>query len=200
MSRLICITGPDGAGKSTLIANVCKSLQDVHVAGIWDILSGNAGLPLGDKTAIDNYLCALTPNARLLFLTHALQFACDRAENSGKKIILWNSYYYKYFASEITLGADHKLAEMLAGFFNTPALTLFLELDAHAAAARKKKLTRYECGLAVTPDAASFIAFQMEVQKTWKLLHMDNVVALDARLQIDVIAESARTLIAAICK
>ena len=62
MKKLIAITGNDGTGKSTLIAHLLNSHPEMREVSIWDPMS--AGL-FESKSEIDNYLCQLTPNARV---------------------------------------------------------------------------------------------------------------------------------------
>ena len=129
MPKLICITGIDGAGKNTLIELLTNKLESVTVASIWDILDGeNSKVPFKSKKEIDNYLCELSPNSRLLFLAHALKFSIDCALNSDKKFVILNAYIYKYIATELALGADKALVHFLLENFPTPDQTFFIDI------------------------------------------------------------------------
>jgi len=64
MKKLICITGIDGIGKSTLIKNLSVQLNSCYIANIWDLLESKVqGLPFKSKKEIDNFLCALSPDS-----------------------------------------------------------------------------------------------------------------------------------------
>ncbi|MEO8759617.1 MAG: hypothetical protein ABI448_01910 [Bacteroidia bacterium] len=168
MVQLICITGLDGAGKNTLINLLKEKLHSVAIANIWDAMDGNiSAIPFKSKHDIDTYLCELTPDARLLFFAHALKYAVDKAIHSGKKYILLNAYYYKYFTTELVLGASPELISILIASFPKPDKIIYLELSVEEAANRKDKLSRYECGLNPSPDKSTFISFQLKVKEKW---------------------------------
>ena len=143
------------------------------------------------KRDVDAYLCALTPNARLLFLAHALQFALETARAEAAPVVLFNSYYYKYFATERALGADAALARDLAAAFPSPDLVLELRLPLETAAGRKKALSRYECGLAERPDDAAFRTFQTKAAHFWQEFDRSAWVQLDAQLSPETLAQKA---------
>jgi dTMP kinase len=161
MSRLICITGPDGAGKSTMIKLLSEKLESVAVSNIWDIMEGGiTNVPFKSKKDVDDYLCELTPHSRLLFLAHALKYSTDKAISKGKEYVLLNGYYYKYFASELALGANEGRVNELIGFFPQADKVFYLEVSPEEAAKRKSRLSRYECGLVNEPSVKDFISFQ----------------------------------------
>ncbi|MDJ1505911.1 AAA family ATPase [Xanthocytophaga agilis] len=156
---LICITGADGSGKSTLINGLKKEWSYAWEVSIWDMLENSAGQIFSGKKAVDDYLCLLDTNARLLFLAHAMQAAIDKALQSDTRIIIINAYYYKYFASETVMGADRELVQYLASRMPVPDKTILLSYRPELSAVRKKRFSRYECGCRdATPE--NFIGFQ----------------------------------------
>lgn len=173
MSRLICITGIDGAGKSTLVNNIEAKLSPVYIASVWDILNSATTL-FSNKKDIDNYLCTLTADSRVLFLAHALKYSIDKALESGKEKILLNSYYYKYFAVELALGASEKLVLSLIKTFPQPDITIYLDISVEEAAERKKIISRYESGLIMYPEKDNFIAFQKTALNKWNYFEKTN--------------------------
>lgn len=169
MKKLICITGMDGVGKSTLVKSLAKELSSVHVANIWDIMNGGIeNIPFGSQKDVDEYLCALTPGSRLLFLAHALKYSIDRAMKTEKKIILLDGYYYKYFSTELVLGASEALVFSVIKEFPTPDLVINLNLTIEKTLNRKEFFSRYESGLSTHPDKHNFEKFQKEALKKWK--------------------------------
>ncbi|MEL7530538.1 MAG: hypothetical protein AAFN10_04480 [Bacteroidota bacterium] len=197
MKKLICITGGDGVGKSTLVDALVQQLPDVYEADIWDLLkSPTESLPFQSKHQIDDFLCALTPDSRLLFLAHALMWSIDTAMASEKSTILLNSYYYKYFATELALGADPALVHALGERFPQPALVIHLDLALREAVKRKKVLSRYECGLSQEPSPDSFLAFQSKALAQWQTFDQRGWHHLDARLSPQALQTASLNIIA----
>jgi len=160
--KMIVVTGTDGSGKSTLIDSIIHAGIDAHVISIWDAMDENL---FPSKKDVDQYLCKLTSNARLFFLAHALHHAMEKAQLSNK-ILLFNGYYYKYFASELALGADTKLIDQLIALFPIPSIVIKLDVTIDTAFKRKQSLSSYECGLQ-TPSESSFREFQRMATKSW---------------------------------
>jgi thymidylate kinase len=191
MPKLICITGIDGAGKNTLIELLINKLESVTVASIWDILDrDDSKVPFKSKKEIDNYLCDLSPNSRLLFLAHALKFSIDRALNSDKEFVILNAYIYKYFATELALGADKALVYFLIENFPTPDKTFFIDIDINEAANRKGNFSRYECGLSNTPNENGFLKFQSHSLNFWNTFNKSNWINLNGTDSPENIAQT----------
>lgn len=168
MTKLICITGLDGVGKSTLVNGLKQQLESVVVSNIWDIMEGGVEtVPFRSKRDIDNYLCELTPDSRLLFLAHALRFSIDKIMSSEKKYGILNAYYFKYFATELALGASKNMVNALLNDFPQPDSVFQIQLPIETAAQRKPYFSRYETGLMPKPDKEGFIHFQNKVQQEW---------------------------------
>jgi len=186
MKKLICITGKDGTGKSTQIEMLKEEFPEAYVSEIWDLLkSPQNKLMFNSKKDIDEYLCELTPNSRMLFLFHALKFSVDKAMESNADIVLLNAYHYKYLASEIALGADFELAKALVKSFPTPDLIIELALDSSIAAQRKHRFSRYECGANINADKHSFISFQEKTTVKPSFLNIDNWHIITSDLQME---------------
>ncbi len=179
--KLIAITGTDGTGKSTLCQNLCAKYPNFREVSIWDTMDG---FLFHTKKDIDTYLCALSANARLLFLSHALMQALDKARGSKAETLLLNGYYYKYFASELVLGANSILVTKLIDAFPVPDLIVELVGNPKVSFARKDTLSRYECGLQ-PPSFETFEAFQKKViiqfqtfdRKDWKTI--SSILSID---------------------
>ena len=172
--KMIVVTGTDGSGKSTLIDSIIHAGIDAHVISIWDAMDENL---FPSKKDVDQYLCKLTSKARLFFLAHALHHAMEKAQLSNKTL-LFNGYYYKYFASELALGAEPDLISHLMTLFPNPDLVIYLEVDIDTAFQRKVILSRYECGLQA-PSESSFREFQRMATKSWAHFDQSNWIVLD---------------------
>ena len=145
MKKLFCITGMDGVGKSTLINRLTTEFSSCFVSDIWDLMkSPTKSIPFKSKKDVDDFLCTLTPDSRLLFLAHALKYSIDTALSSENEIIIVNAYYYKYFASEIALGANQELAKSLQNCFSKPDVIIELVLPVKEIVKRKSSFSRYE--------------------------------------------------------
>ena len=195
--QLICITGADGTGKSTLVHALAEKFPQAYVANIWDLLEEHHDLLFRSKRDIDQYLCALTPDARLLFLAHALKYSADKALRSGATTIFFNAYYYKYFATELALGASASLVKNLEAEFPRPHKVVRLLLDPKAAASRKQHFSRYECGAVAIPSAETFIRFQQQAAVAWKTFDTSGWKEVDASLSPELVLAHTLTFIGA---
>lgn len=191
MKKLIAITGTDGTGKSTLIAHLLKNHANMREVSIWDPMS--AGL-FESKDAIDRYLCSLNANARVQFLSHALTQALKSAMDSDSEVLLLNGYFYKYFASELALGADLDLVHSLIRSYKTPNLVIKLEANLSTTSKRKKRYSRYECGCQ-DPRVENFLSFQERVLPLWNTFNASDWGIISAELAQEVILEQAEQLI-----
>jgi len=192
MKKIICVTGMDGTGKSTLIQALSNRISNVYVAKIWDLLeSPIASLPFKSKSEVDDFLCNLTPDSRLLFLAHAMKYSIDKALASEKENILIDSYYFKYFASELALGANEALVKSLIDSFPKPDIIIELYLSLKESAERKAKFSKYECGITSEATLENFIHFQEKTQTFWTFFDNTHWHKINARLQAnDVLNQS----------
>lgn len=152
----------DGAGKSSVIRALLKTDSSFAEASIWDPFDNNL---FNSAKEIDEYLCSLSPNSRLLFLTHALLQSIHLVPKD-QSVVIYNSYYYKYFATEMALGASDQLIQELIKYFPKPDLVIELKSNVAVAADRKSRFSRYECGLQEA-SKENFIQFQSAVEKRW---------------------------------
>lgn len=179
--KLIVITGADGTGKSTLIDILKDKLGSCYVATIWDLLfSSVKGLPFKSKLELDSFLCALTSDSRFLFLSHALKYSTDKALASDEEFIILDSYFYKYQATELVLGADKELVEKVVSSYIKPDIVFEMRLPLAVVTERKHKFSRYECGLVDNGNLDDFLEFQQKVLKIWDEYKIENHYILDA--------------------
>ena len=165
---LICVTGPDGAGKTTQIARIAEAIskrgrKKIVAMTIWDMLldpSTRGRVAFKSPLELDSFLEILSPMARMLFLCHCLYEALDLAVARKPDVILANGYWYKYWATEVAHGGDEQAMLDLMKVFPEPALTFCLDISAEEAFKRKAKLSGYETGFAPERTLEAFAAFQ----------------------------------------
>jgi thymidylate kinase len=165
---LICVTGPDGAGKTTQIARIGEALskrgkKKIVAMTIWDMLldpSTRGRVGFKSPLELDSFLEVLSPMARMLFLCHCLYEALDLALARSPDVILANGYWYKYWATEVAHGGDPQAMLNLMTVFPEPVLTFCLDISADEAFRRKARLSGYETGFAAQRTLEAFTAFQ----------------------------------------
>lgn len=171
---LLCLVGIDGSGKSTHAERLRTWIEDRHegrrvrICGVWDILVDpelNRTAFMGSPDDLRRYLLAIEPDARTLFIFHALLESYRRAVRAGDQVVILTGYWYKYFVTECLLGAHEPLLEPIVRLFAEPDVTLFLDVDPTEAAARRAgDHSGYECG-GVEPSEEAFIAFQTRCRR-----------------------------------
>lgn len=186
--KLICITGPDGSGKSTLI-NVLKArLPGSIVVSMWDAIRDPARrnlLPFNNLGEVDVYLSHLHHESRALLLMHCLAEAMAMAKDMNAPFILVDSYWYKYFATEKAHGTSGEYLAKLVSLFETPDFTFYMDAGQDLTYDRKKKFTRYECGFAKEQDEKSFKIFQKRVIEHFQeLMHGTTTRTLDPNVPV----------------
>lgn len=175
MTKIIAITGNDGCGKSSIIKGLQQEFMNSTTGEIWQPMYRSEN-PFSSKQAVDAYICALSPNARTLFLAHALLESTHEALKSKKDYVFLNAYYFKYFTSELTLGADLNLIQELVRHFPKPDFTIRLNVNLETILQRRAQFSRYECGLMeATPE--HFYHFQLKRMRQWK--HFEDTIDLN---------------------
>lgn len=193
--KTICITGPDGSGKSTLIAGVMEKIRKqgthtIEMITIWDMLLYNpksqAAIGFKTKAELDRYLEILSPVARTLFLFHVFYQSMEFAKERVADIFLIDSYWYKYYCTEIAHGADKNIISKVTGIFKEPDLTFFLNVTPELAFSRKDKCSGYEIGYAEQHTKEAFLAFQdtayrifNELKAQYRWVDLDGTLTAD---------------------
>ena len=194
MTKIIAITGMDGCGKSTVMESVLNHFPSSVSAEIWQPMYGENS-PFSSKKAVDNYICSLSPNARTLFLAHALQESTSNALLKEVDYVFLNAYYFKYFASEMALGASESLINSLIQQFEKPHLTIELTTPIDTILLRKNQFSRYESGLVETPSSEAFSHFQAQCKERWQTFDRSNFKTLSNQKSFNETLESVIQLI-----
>ncbi len=183
-SKIVCISGADGTGKSSVIENICRDFPGARKMSIWDIMKDpliRDLAPFKTGQAVEMYEQALHPDARMLFLGHCLMQALQMAVQAGPDLIIADGYIYKYLASEVALGSDPVLAQNLLKAFPQPALMFRLQLDPRVAATRKTSYSLYECGFMASKSSEDFIHFQEHMLQAWeRYFKVENEILIQA--------------------
>lgn len=195
--KLICITGPDGSGKTTVLNALLEKYKGYRECSIWDALEHPDSNLFASKLDVDNYLSSLTTDARVFFLAHALRYSIDLGMQADEDVLLLNGYYYKYFVSEAANGAESELLEYIKSTFPKPELVVYLDVPVEITTNRKKRFSRYECGGVEMPDASKFEEFQKrcaiewtkEIQASWKVVDATSQVNEVVERVIEIIEE-----------
>jgi thymidylate kinase len=199
--RIVCITGTDGAGKSTQIAALTTAFDSrgysvAHVS-VWDAF--NAGgvrdrLPFASRESVYRYLKMLTPSSRAHFLFHALQCAIDLAMATDANIVLLDGHWYKYYAMEVAHGGDPVFLRALTSGFLEPDVTFHLEVAPDLARRRKDRCSDYESGYG---NDREFVAFQHRSQAALRELATEfGWCGIDGTMPAEAITELILQLLA----
>ena len=170
MSKLIIITGPDGAGKSTLCEQLCERLgANAKLVNIW---SGLKESPFtASKSSIHSYLEKIDPISRNLLIFHSILAAIHDANHQQYPYILVDGFWYKYAVTEQALSKNKKVFEIAENIFEKPDRVFYLDVSPATALLRKNDVSAYEIGFAQTGDAGTqFITFQNKIHENWSLL------------------------------
>ena len=163
-TKLICITGMDGSGKSTLIKLLMEKQAGIIPSSVYDLLilpelRGNPPVVIGK--GIDEYLSIMHPEGRFLFLLHAYYEGLMYRMSQNPPYIIADGYWYKYFATEAAMGGNIPYMQNVAAIFPAPDMIFYLQVPDEIATERKGKFTGYECGYADVRNENSF----MELRK-----------------------------------
>lgn len=172
---LLVIVGTDGAGKTSLSKALNRALQRNGVSSSrldrFDILDRSATPAAGfvntDVEGLRQYALDMPAPARLLFYlwSMALTVTSKMASAGDNQVIIYDSYWIKHVAVEITFGEDEELAVAAGRLLPKPDLTIYLKAPPEALYERKiGDLVAYECGLDLTCSRESFISHQNGLQ------------------------------------
>ncbi len=191
--KTIVIAGADGSGKTTLCNALEKSLRlrgyKVEVATIWDILDKNLFIAPVNKQGIAKYLQTLSCHARSLFLFHSMAQAIHIAQKENPQILIINSYWYKYYISEILHGALRDDVGAMVKIFPKPNLVYYLDISPETSLKRKDVISGYESGYESDKEKG-FLTFQKKARQEWDKIRQPNWKNLDTSLSIEDLART----------
>lgn len=156
----VVVTGPDGSGKSSLCSALVERVPGITHINVWN---GFKKLGFTDPRAL---IEELSPSERLEGVVQS--FALQLKEALTSEIVLIDSYYYKYFVSELCYDLYETRAKEIVASLPAPQKVFYCEVSPEEAWDRKDKASSYESGLVRKPNRDSFLNFQKRMVKVWK--------------------------------
>jgi thymidylate kinase len=195
----LVICGIDGSGKTTLIDRICHDFPQCEVSHWQRLLTLGDQCPLNgfplNTTAPADYIHTLSPMQRALYVSTLLWVEYETfikpALDQGKMVIA-DSYYYKFFAKEQVFRQSHPLLFDLLTALPQPDQVIVLDLEPEHCYTRKRHTTAYETNGTTQEE---YLQFQrqvrlhlLEVVRT----HQDNFVIFDASYPDDSVYNSIK--------
>lgn len=172
---IIAVDGPDGAGKTTQVAQLAEWLTDqgvaCHVVSKWDVfdpaLHPEARFLRG--TVPDELrVCVpeMPPAARSLFVMWLHAEAAARAARLGRdSVVLLDGFWMKHAAAELAHGGDPAVVEAVVAALGPVDAVVYLDIEPGEALDRKGgAISPYECGLDPERDPSSFVVQQSAIR------------------------------------
>ncbi|MER6769706.1 hypothetical protein ABT389_08095 [Streptomyces bacillaris] len=196
---IVVLEGVDGAGKSSQAKVVAATLRAAGVRVAEPTRDPRRRIRALYKNLISEIADFPSPETSVFLGLSDYADALDRSGSDPCDVRLFERYCYSAIADGITLGMDPKKAASLARFFPDPLVTLFIDLDAELALARKGECTLAEAG---GPDYTSahqaieesFISYQEGVRNAYRFLGetgaIANLVVIDGSLAFDEVTNS----------
>lgn len=174
--RWICITGPDGAGKSSLIRELLeeeklsngKKIKEVSIWDQFHLPEERRYIHIKSKQHVDQYLNSLAPASRTFFLLHCLVQSMEMARQEKVELAFLNGYWYKYMASEVAHGGQMDTLIKWAKVFPEPEMIFSIQVPVTVAAVRKTAYSGYESGFPTQRDQITFLRFQTKVHAAFE--------------------------------
>lgn len=206
--RLITVVGIDGAGKSTLAAALCDTLNS---AGQHTILVGKRTVTVDSDDDLSQYLDAVNAvvyrrkasvgaacgDRYWLFALAAWYSLQDRlviqpALRAGTHVILDNAYHKILARYAVHPEVPTELAHQVFAHLTEPDIILFLQIDPEEALRRKGEFTLLETGRSGS-SGQNFVAYQNKVTA-----ELDGQQATIVWAPIDVTTKDRETVLDAV--
>ena len=187
--KTICITGLDGCGKTTQAKLLAKKLQGSRIVSVWDLIKCpefQDWTIYKNPPNVEQYVANLHPVSQSLFIFHAFDVAYRYALNSEVDYIIFDGYWYKYWAIEQAMGAPDTLGQFFSSQYLVPDYTFYLDLPLDILLTRKKQISVYESANQ-TDKILAFIGIQYKAKEILKKILPENTIQLNATENIDII-------------
>ena len=190
--KTICITGLDGCGKSTQAELLAKVLPDSRIVSVWDLIKRpefQSWTIYQMPPNVEQYVANLQPLSRSMFVFHAFNEAYHRALSSGASYLIFDGYWYKYWAVEQAMGTPEEFGTFLAKQYLIPDKTFYLDLQVDEILKRKEKISVYEAGNQ-SDKVNAFINFQKKALHIMENLLPEKSISIDATGSIEQIHQN----------
>ena len=185
--KTICITGLDGCGKTTQAKLLAEKLPDSRIVSVWDLIKRpefQSWSIYKMPPDVEQYVANLHPVSRSLFIFHAFDVAYRSALKSGADYIIFDGYWYKYWAVEQAMGAPPALKDFIRQQYLMPDYTFYLMLPLEELLKRKKQISVYEAANQ-TDKIKAFIDIQARAGEILQSLLPEPSIVLDATENIE---------------
>ena len=178
----ICITGLDGCGKTTQAKLLAEKLSNSRIVSVWDLIKRpefQSWSIYKNPPDVEQYVANLHPVSRSLFIFHAFDAAYRQALNSDAAYLIFDGYWYKYWAVEQAMGAPPDLKDFFRRQYLVPDITFYLDLPLSELVKRKKQISVYEAANQ-TDKIKTFLDIQNRAGDILQSLLPEQTISLDA--------------------
>jgi len=183
----ICITGLDGCGKTTQAKLLAEKLPDSRIVSVWDLIKRpefQSWTIYKMPPDVEQYVANLHPVSRSLFIFHAFDAAYRQALNSDAAYLIFDGYWYKYWAVEQAMGAPPALKDFFSSQYLVPDYTFYLDLPTAELIKRKKQISVYEAANQ-TDKIKAFLDIQNRAGVILQSLLPEPSIVLDATENVE---------------
>ncbi|MFD7511413.1 dTMP kinase [Streptomyces sp. NPDC059853] len=196
---IVVLEGADGSGKSFQAGEVAQQLRDSGMRVVEPTKDPRRRLRKIYKELISGSSDFPSPETSLLLGLSDYADALHRFRTAPADVMLCERYCYSAIADAIALGLDREKASQLTNLFPTPAITLFIDIEAGIAFQRKGECSLAEAG---GPEFSreyptlreSFIAYQEAVRGAYHYLgtagKIPNLAIIDGTLPREDVTKS----------
>ncbi len=167
---IVALDGPDGAGKSTQVAQLMAWAHEqgmsARAVGKWELFEPDT-VPQArflrgtDRAELRVCIAEMPSPARMMFLAWMNTMAADRARQATEDLVILDGYWIKHAASELLLGCDSVLVNAVAEAIAPADLVVYVDVTPEEALRRKDgDITPYECGTDLSCDPRRFLSHQ----------------------------------------
>jgi len=185
--KTICITGLDGCGKTTQAKLLAEKLPDSRIVSVWDLIKRpefQSWTIYKNPPDVEQYVANLHPVSRSLFIFHAFDAAYRSALKSGADYIIFDGYWYKYWAVEQAMGAPPELGHFFSSQYLEPDYIFYLMLPLEELLKRKKQISVYEAANQ-TDRIKAFLDIQNRAGEILQNLLPEHTIHLNASENIE---------------
>ncbi len=179
----ICITGLDGCGKTTQAQLLAQVLPKSRIVSIWDIIKRpefQAWTIYQKPPKVEQYVANLHPVSRVLFVFHAFNEAYQKALKSEADYLIFDGYWYKYWAIEQAMGAPASFKDFLKQQYPVPEWTFYLNLPIAEILKRKKDISIYESDNQIAEKQSAFVHIQEKARPILTDLLPSDAISIEA--------------------